>query len=67
VYYIGVRDKKMENKLVGNKVMFYTGMALIIASVVLLLGNFMGENTNPTILGTIGVIFIGASKFRLLK
>ena len=57
----------MENKLVGNKVMFYMGIVFVLTSAVLLLGNFMGENTNPTILGTMGVIFIGASKVRLLR
>jgi len=57
----------MENKLVGNKVMFYMGIVFVLTSAVLLLGNFMGESTNPTILGTMGVIFIGASKVRLLR
>jgi len=57
----------MENKQKGNKVMFYTGIAFVIVSAVLLLGNFIGESTFPTFLGAMGVIFIGASKFRLLK
>jgi len=42
----------MENKPKGNKAMFYAGIVFIIAS---------------AILGAMGVIFIGASKFRLLK
>ena len=57
----------MENKSKGNKAIFYAGIVFIIVSVVLLLGNFMGDSTFPTILGAMGVIFIGASKFRLLK
>ena len=56
-----------ENKSKGNKAMFYAGIVFIIVSVVLLLGNFMGDSTFPTILGVMGVVFIGASKFRLLK
>ena len=57
----------MENKPKGNQAMFYTGIVFVIASAVLLLGNFMGDSTFPTILGVMGVIFIGASRFRLLK
>ena len=45
--------------------MFYIGIAFITISA--MLGNFMGESTSPTILGAIGVIFIGTSKFQLLK
>ena len=57
----------VENKPKENKAMFYTGIVFIIVSAILLLGNFMGESTFPTILGVMGVISIGASKFRLLK
>jgi len=57
----------MDNKQKGNKAMFYLGIVFVIISAVLLLGNFMGESTFPTILGAIGVIFIGASKLRLSK
>jgi len=57
----------MENKPKGSKVMFYAGIVFVITAAILLLGNFMGESTFPTILGALGVIFIGASKFRLLK
>jgi len=49
----------MENKPKGNQAMFYTGIVFVIASAVLLLGNFMGDSTFPTILGVMGVIFIG--------
>lgn len=47
--------------------MFYIGIVFVIVSAVLLLGNFVGESAFPTILGIMGVIFIGASGFRLLK
>jgi len=57
----------MDSKQKSNKVMFYAGIVFVIVSAVLLLGNFMGESTFPTFLGAMGVIFIGASKFRLLK
>jgi len=57
----------MENKPKGNQATFYAGIVFVIASAVLLLGNFMGDSTFPTILGVMGVIFIGASRFRLLK
>ncbi len=57
----------MGNKLKSSKVMFYAGIAGIIIAVILLLGNFMGESTFPTILGFLGILFISASNFRLLK
>ena len=56
-----------ENKPKENKIMFYAGIIFIIVSAIFLLGNFMGDSTFPTILGAMGVVFIGASKFRLLK
>ena len=56
----------MENKP-GNKIMFYTGVIFAVMSAVLLLGNFTGESTFPTVLGIMGVVFIAASNFRLLK
>jgi uncharacterized membrane protein HdeD (DUF308 family) len=57
----------MEDKSKDNKLMFYAGILLVIISAILLLGNYMGESTFPTILGALGVIFIGASGYRLLK
>jgi len=57
----------MENKPKENKVMFYAGIVFIIVSAIFLLGNFMGDSSFPTILGTMGVIFIGASRICLLK
>ncbi len=56
--------KKDEQK--GNKVMFYAGIGLVIVAAVLLLGNFMGESTFPTMLGVLGVITIATSNFRIL-
>ncbi len=57
----------MRNKSKGSKLMFYTGIAFVIGSAILLLGGFMRENTFPIVLGVIGVIFIAASNFRLLN
>jgi hypothetical protein len=51
----------------SSKFMFFIGMIFVVASAILLLGNFMGESTFPTILGIIGVVFIGVSHFRLFK
>lgn len=51
----------------NSKFMFFTGTAFVIISAILLLGNFMGESTFPTILGILGIIFMGASNFRLFK
>ncbi|MFH0927915.1 MAG: hypothetical protein V1821_00395 [bacterium] len=51
----------------NSKIMFVTGVVLIVASAVLLLGDILGESTFPTILGIMGVIFMAASNFRLLK
>ena len=56
----------MADKQKGNKGMFYAGIAFAIIAAILLLGNFMGESAFPAILGILGIIFIGASKFRLL-
>ena len=57
----------MEDKQKNSKVMFYIGIVFVIAAAILLLGNFMDESTFPTILGAMGVIFVAASNFRLLK
>ncbi len=51
----------------NSKLMFFTGIIFVVASAILLLGNFMGESTFPTILGIMGVVFIGASNFRIFK
>ena len=50
-----------------NKTMFYIGIILIIVSAILMLGNFSGENTSPIVLGILGIVFIGASKYRPLE
>lgn len=51
----------------SNKAMFYTGIILVIIAAILLLGDFIGDHASPVILGVIGIVFIGASKYRLLK
>ena len=57
----------MENKPKSSKFMFYAGIAFVIIAAILLLGNFMGDSTLPTIVGALGVIFIAASNIRILK
>jgi uncharacterized membrane protein HdeD (DUF308 family) len=61
------KPKNRKEKVKGNKAMFYVGTMCVLASAILLLWNLMGESTFPTILGILGVIFIAASNFRLLK
>jgi len=53
----------MKKKKEGSKSMFYFGIAFIIISAILLLGNFLGDSTFPAFLGLLGIISIGASKF----
>ena len=50
-----------------NKIMFYIGIILIVISAILLLGNFLSDGTSPIALGILGIVFIGASKYRLLE
>ena len=47
--------------------MFYTGIIFIIIAAILMIGNFLGDSTFPVILGILGIISIGASKYRPLK
>ena len=56
-----------KDKSIKNKALFYTGIVLIVVNVTLMAGNFMGDSTSPIILATMGIVFIGASKYRLLK
>lgn len=46
--------------------MFFIGIGFVLVASVLLLGNFMGESTAPTMIGFLGVLFLGASNYRLL-
>ena len=50
-----------------NKIMFYIGIILIVIAAILVLGNFLGDITSPIVLAVIGIVFIGASKYRLLE
>ena len=50
----------------ANKIVFYTGMVLIIVAAILLAGNFLGS-TSPIVLGILGIVAIGASKYRPMK
>ncbi len=47
-----------------DRVMFFIGLAIIAVAAVLLLGNFMGDSTFPAILGFLGIVSIGASRYR---
>ncbi len=49
-----------------QKISLYIGIVLIVIAAVLLLGNFMGDSTFPAILGLLGIIAIGSSKYRPL-
>jgi len=50
-----------------NKVMFWIGIAMIVVAAILLVGDFLGDSTFPMFLGVLGIISIGASKYRPLK
>ena len=50
-----------------NKSMFYIGIILVVITAILLLGNFFDEGTSPIILGVLGIVFIGASKYRPIE
>lgn len=50
-----------------NKIGFYTGIILIVAAAILMLGNFLGDSTFPVILGILGIIAIGTSKYRPME
>ena len=47
--------------------MFGVGIILIVITVILLLGNFLGDSTFPIVLGVLGIISIGASQYRPMK
>lgn len=47
--------------------MFYIGIILVVITAILLLGKFFGESTSPIVLGILGIVFIGASKYRPLE
>ena len=57
----------MKHRPKGNKVMFSVGIILILVQVSLMLGNFFDKSTVPILLGVMGIVFIGASNFRLFK
>ena len=51
-----------------NRIMFVIGILMVVASAFLFL--FVGTKelgSSPIVLGIIGILFIGASKFRILK
>jgi len=47
--------------------MFGVGIILIIVAAILLIGNFLADSSFPIFLGVLGIISIGASKYRPLK
>jgi len=58
------QEQHQEQKPKSNKVMFYIGVTLILVAAILL---FTENSTYPIALGVIGIVFIGASRYRLLK
>lgn len=50
-----------------NKPMFWIGIAIIVISAILLIFVEEGLGVSPIIFGTIGIVFIGASKYRPMK
>jgi hypothetical protein len=50
-----------------NKPMFWIGIIVIVVAAILLLGDFLSDSSFPIIFGIIGIVFIGASKYRPLK
>ena len=51
----------------ANKIGFYIGIILIIVAAILFAGNFLGDSTFPIVLGILGIVAIGASKYRPMK
>jgi hypothetical protein len=47
--------------------MFWIDLALIVIAAILIIGNFLGDNTSTIVLGAIGIVFIGPSKYRPLE
>jgi len=50
-----------------NKPMFWVGLAMIVIAAILLLTVEKDLGMSPMILGIIGIVSIGASKYRPLK
>lgn len=57
---------KQKNKKV-NKPMFWVGIAMIAIAAVSLLTVEKDLGMSPTIIGIMGIVFIGASKYRPMK
>jgi len=50
-----------------NKMMFWVGLAMIVIAAILLLTVEKDLGMSPMILGIIGIVSMGASKYRPLK
>lgn len=50
-----------------NKIMFYAGIVLIVMAAISLIVNFLDDGASPIVLGILGIVFIGASKYRPLE
>ena len=58
----------MEQNTEGiNKPMFWVGIAMIVISAITLLTVKQDIGLSPIIIGIIGIVFIGASKYRPMK
>ena len=53
----------MEKKSKSKTYMLYVGIALIIIAAILMVGNFMSENTYPILLAGMGLVFLISSRF----
>ena len=57
----------MDNKQKGSIIMFFVGIAMAVVAAIMFLGGYLVESNFPIILGIMGIVFIAASNFRLLK
>ena len=59
---------EMEQKTKNvNKPMFWVGLAMIVIAAILLLTVEKDSGMSPMILGIIGIVSMGASKYRPMK
>ena len=59
-------NMEQENKK-PNKPMFWMGIAMMAIAVIAFLTLREQSGTWPIVIGIIGIVFIGASKYRLMK
>ena len=57
----------MDNKQKGSIIMFCAGVGMAVAAAIMFLGDYLVESNFPIILLIMGIVFMGASNFHLLK